>query len=71
MGALKEQYVTDGNGKKVAVILPIKAYKKLLEDREDLEDQALYDKAKKGKQEFIDAEQAFAEIEARRKRKNV
>lgn len=46
MGALKEQYVTDGNGKKTAVILPIKAYEKLLEDREELEDQALYDKVK-------------------------
>jgi hypothetical protein len=39
-----------------------------MDDLEELEDIKLYDEAKKGKQEFIDAEQAFREIEEARKK---
>jgi hypothetical protein len=60
---MRPQFVTDDNGKKLAVILPIKEYNKMLCELEELEDIKLYDAAKKGKQEFIDAEQAFSEIE--------
>ena len=67
---MKTQFVTDDHGKKLAVILPIKDYNKMLEDLEELEDIKRYDNAKKGKQEFIDAQEAFKEIEAIRK-KNV
>ena len=35
----------------------------IMDDLEELEDIKLYDEAKKDKQEFIDAEQAFNEIE--------
>lgn len=34
--ALQAQYVTDENGKKTAVILPIAEFEELLEDLEDL-----------------------------------
>ena len=44
---MKTQFVTDDHGKKVAVILPIKDYQKMLEDIEDIEDVRLYDEAKK------------------------
>ena len=71
MGSLKQQYITDDHGKKLAVILPIKTYEKIIDDLEELEDIRLYDKAKKGNQEFIGAEQAFKEIEENRKNKNV
>ncbi len=47
MGALKEQYITDDHGKKLAVIVPIKQYEKILEELEGLEDIRLYDQAKK------------------------
>jgi PHD/YefM family antitoxin component YafN of YafNO toxin-antitoxin module len=67
---MNTQFVTDDHGKKLAVILPIKDYQKMIEDLEELEDIKLYDKAKKGKQEFIDADLAFKEIEEGRK-KNV
>lgn len=67
---MRTQFVTDNNGNKLAVILPIKDYNKMLDDLEELEDIKLYDKAKQGNQEFIDAEQAFEEIEESRK-KNV
>jgi PHD/YefM family antitoxin component YafN of YafNO toxin-antitoxin module len=66
LSTMREQFVTDHNGNKVAVILPIKEYNKMLDDLEELEDIKLFDAAKKGEQEFIDVEQAFREIEERR-----
>jgi hypothetical protein len=63
---MKTQFVTDDHGNKLAVILPIREYNKMVDDLEELEDIKLYDAAKKGKQEFIDAEQAFQEIEEAR-----
>lgn len=67
---MRTQFVTDGQGKKVAVILPIKEYKKMMEDLEELEDIKLYDAAKTGELEFIDAEQAFKEIEETREKQH-
>lgn len=46
MKVTKKQYITDDEGNKVAVILPIKKYERMLEDLEMKEDVALYDKAK-------------------------
>lgn len=66
---MRTQFVTDDHGKKLAVILPIKEYNKMVDDLEDMEDVKLYDAAKKGDQEFIDAEQAFREIEEKRGQK--
>ena len=69
---MKTQFVTDDHGNKLAVIVPIREYNKMMDDLEELEDKKLYDEAKKGKQEFIDAEQAFQEIEeARRKNEDL
>lgn len=66
---MRTQFVTDDQGKKVAVILPLEDYKKIMEDLEELEDIKLYDASKKGEVEFIDAEQAFNEIEEKRGQK--
>lgn len=66
---MRTQFVTDDHGKKLAVILPIKEYNKMVDDLEELEDIKLYDAAKKGKQKFIDAEEAFREIEEKRGKK--
>ena len=66
---MKTQFVTDDHGKKLAVILPIREYNKMIDDLDELEDIKLYDAAKKGKQEFIDGEQAFREIEKKRGQK--
>ena len=60
---MNPQFVTDSHGKKLAVILPINDYHKMISELEDLEDLKLYYKAKQGHQEFVDAEQAFREIE--------
>ena len=46
MGNSKQQYITDEQGNKVAVILPIQEYEKMCEDLDELEDIRLYDQAK-------------------------
>ncbi len=66
---MQAQFVTDDQGKKLAVILPIKEYQKMVDELEELEDIKLYDAAKKGKLVFIDAEDAFREIEKNREQK--
>lgn len=43
---LKPQFVIDPKGEKVAVILTIKEYEKILSELEELEDIRLYDEAK-------------------------
>ena len=66
---MRTQFITDDHGKKLAVILPIEAYNKMMEELEELEDIKLYDAAKKDEQEFVDAELAFHEIEEKRQSK--
>jgi hypothetical protein len=66
---IKPQYITNSAGKKISVVLPMKDFKAILEELEELEDIKLYDKAKKRKQEFIDAHDAFKEIEKKREQK--
>jgi hypothetical protein len=65
---LHPQYVTDSKGKTVSVLLPMKEFKSILEDLEELEDIKLYDKAKKNDDGVrIPMEEAFKKIEAKRK----
>jgi len=71
MGALKEQYyLEDNKGKKVAIVIPISQYNKMIEELEDLEDVRLYDEAKKNDTgERIPMEEAFKMIDAKRRNK--
>ena len=46
MFTVHPQYITDNTGKKISVILPIKEFKTLLEELEELEDIRLYDESK-------------------------
>lgn len=69
MTLIKESFVTDAKGNKIAVLLPIKDYNRILQELEDLEDIKAYDKAMSRKQEFIPLNQAIKEIEAARKKK--
>jgi PHD/YefM family antitoxin component YafN of YafNO toxin-antitoxin module len=41
------QYITDNAGKKISVVLPMKDFKAIMEELEELEDIKLYDEAKK------------------------
>ena len=53
------QYITDDSGKKISVVIPIKDFKAMLEDLEELEDIKLYDKAKKSEGPSIPLNEAF------------
>lgn len=64
MGALKEQYIEDNKGKKLAIILPIDEYERMLEKLEELEDIRLYDEVK-AKNEVSDS---FEEYLTKRKK---
>jgi PHD/YefM family antitoxin component YafN of YafNO toxin-antitoxin module len=66
---MKTQFITDSKGHKVAVVLPVKEYEKMLSDLEDLEDIRLYDQAKSSKEVSIPIEEAFKKMDAKRKRK--
>ena len=59
----QENYIIDKNGRKIAVQVPIKTYKKLVADSEELEEIKEYRKAKAHKGNAIPFEQAFREIE--------
>jgi hypothetical protein len=47
MTKIQAQFITDKKGKKISAVIPIKTFEALLEELEDLEDQRLYDEAKK------------------------
>ncbi|MBW6480736.1 MAG: hypothetical protein K0B37_15005 [Bacteroidales bacterium] len=66
---MRTQFVTDDHGNKLAVILPIKEYNKMMEDLEELEDIKLYDEAKKSNEPSIPIDEAFKMIEAKRNAK--
>jgi hypothetical protein len=60
---MKENFVIDNNGKKIAVQIPIKTYEKLIANSEELEDIKEYRRAKAHKSDPIPFDQAFKEIE--------
>ena len=66
------RYVVDENGKRVAILLDIKEYERMIEELEELEDIRAYDEAKaalkSGEDEVIPWGQAKQEIEEERKR---
>ena len=66
---MRTQFVTDDHGKKLAVILHIREYNKMLDDLEELEDIKLYDEAKKSNEPSIPIDDAFKMIEAKRNAK--
>jgi hypothetical protein len=47
MLTIHPQYITDSKGKKISVVLPMKDFKALMEELEELEDIKLYDESKK------------------------
>lgn len=63
------QYITDSAGKKISVVLPMKDFKAIMEELEELEDIKLYDEAKKSNEPSIPIDDAFKMIEAKRKAK--
>jgi hypothetical protein len=68
MIAIHPQYITDNTGKKISAILPMKEFKTLIEELEELEDIRLYDESKNDKEPAITKSKAMAMIEAERKK---
>ena len=66
MSAVHERFVTDKDGKRIAVLLDMGEYAKLLQELEELESLRVYDAAKSTQDEAIPLEQALAEIEKNR-----
>ena len=66
MLSIKPQYITDAQGKKLSVVLPIKDFNLLIEELEDLYDQRLYDEAKADNESSIPLEEAFKMLDINR-----
>jgi hypothetical protein len=62
------QYLTDNSGKKISAVIPIKQFKSIMEELEELEDIKLYDEAKASNEPSIPIDEAFKMIEAKRKK---
>ena len=61
------QYITDNAGRKISVVLPMKEFKTIMDELDELEDIRLYDEAKASKEPSIPIDDAFKMIEAKRK----
>lgn len=66
MGAIKQQFIEDKEGNRIAVLMPIDQYNKLLEQLEDVSDIRAYDAAKAENDDIIPFDQAVKEIEKKR-----
>ncbi|NTW31844.1 MAG: hypothetical protein HGB12_04335 [Bacteroidetes bacterium] len=64
---LKENFIVDNTGNRIAVILSIKEYMRLLDELEEKDDIRLYDLAKARKEERIPLEQYLSERKGKRK----
>jgi PHD/YefM family antitoxin component YafN of YafNO toxin-antitoxin module len=63
----EHQFVVNERGEKVAVVIGIEEYEKILEELEDRDDIRAYDEAKASVETPIPLEQALAEIRRNRK----
>lgn len=66
MGALRQQFIEDKQGQRIAVLMPIDQYNKMMEQLEEIDDIKAYDAAKANDDEVIPFDQAVNEIEAKR-----
>lgn len=60
---ISEQYVTDQDGKRKAVLLSLKEYRRILKDLEELEAIRAYDAAKASGDDEVPFDVATTEIE--------
>lgn len=66
---VKERYLTDEYGNRVAVVLEISEYDRLLAELEELEDVRAFDAAKAKGEKPIPIDRAIVEIERKRSKK--
>lgn len=63
---MKTQFVTNEKGEKVAVIVSIKEYEKMIEDLEEIEDVKDFDKVKARKEKSIPFESYLLKRKAKK-----
>lgn len=63
---MKTQFITDEQGKRTAVILPIKQYERMIENIEELEDIRLYDEVKARQETSINFEDYLKQRKTRK-----
>ena len=63
------QFLTDENGERIAVVISIEEYKRIVEELEELADIRAYDEAKASGETPIPLEEALAEIRQERNQK--
>ena len=63
---METQFITDAQGNRVSVILPVEVYHKMIEELEELDDVRLYDQAKAQPSDPVSAEEAFQRIDQQR-----
>ena len=68
MLTINPQYITDSDGKKISAIVPIKEFRILMEDLEELADIKLYDESKRDNEPAISNKKAMELLEAERKK---
>ena len=64
MPGTRERYLVDEQGKRIAVVIPIEEYERLLEELEELDDLRAFDEAMASGDEEVPFEQVVAEFES-------
>ncbi len=67
MGTARRRWVVDEEGNRVAVVIDLKTYRKMLSDIEELAAARAFDAAKAAGDEAVPFEEAVAEIEHSRR----
>lgn len=67
MIAIHPQYITDTEGNKLSVVLPMDEFEQIMEELEDNEDERLYELAKDDDDPGLPIDEALKIIEANRK----
>lgn len=68
MTQIKEKFLVDDQGQRVAVLLDISDYEKLLDELDELDAIKAYDDAKASGEDSIPLEDALAEVDRNRKK---
>jgi PHD/YefM family antitoxin component YafN of YafNO toxin-antitoxin module len=50
LALVKPQYITNEDGERVSVIIPVSEYEQIIQELENIEDVRLFDEAKKSKE---------------------
>jgi hypothetical protein len=66
---INPQYITDSTGKKISVVLPIRDFRAIMDELEELEEIRMYDEAKKSDEPSIPLDEAFKMIDSKRRTK--